>query len=103
MAINLQALAQKWPSTIVSRDRVEAFTGGLITKGTMANIDSRGQGPPRFSLGPRKVAYPVDSFISWLEKRLADPDRKEPVDPRKRRRDGSFLPSRKRAVDGGAL
>lgn len=68
--IDFEALREKWPSTFVARDRVEDFTGGLITRGTIANLDCRGEGPPRFSMGPRKVAYPVDSFIEWLRDRI---------------------------------
>jgi hypothetical protein len=33
----------------------------------MANIDSRGEGPPRFTVGAKIVAYKVSDFIPWLE------------------------------------
>lgn len=84
--INFQDLRDKWPSTIVARDKVEEFTGGLITRGTMTNLDSRGEGPPKFYLGPRKVAYFVETFIPWLEARVA----KAQASVRQRRPNGTF-------------
>lgn len=69
--VDLSRLAEKWPSAIVSRDKVETFTGGLITSKYLANLDSAKdkEGPPsRIKIG-RKVAYPVAEFVEWLEKR----------------------------------
>jgi predicted DNA-binding transcriptional regulator AlpA len=66
---NLAHLAASWPSPLVSRDNVEKFTGGIITQKTIANHDSKGTGPQgRVKIG-RKVAYPVNAFIEWLESR----------------------------------
>jgi hypothetical protein len=69
----LSDLAAKWPSTFVAREQIHIFTGGVISKGRMANLDSLGEGPERFRLG-RKICYPVDPLIKWLA------DRVEPVD-----------------------
>ncbi len=69
--VDLRILIDKWPSAIVSRDKVEDFTGGLITSKYLANLDSAKdkEGPPsRIRIG-RKVAYPVVEFVEWLEKR----------------------------------
>ena len=69
--IDLRILADKWPSAIVSRDKIEDFTGGLITSKYLANIDSAGdkKGPQgRIRIG-RKVAYLVSEFVKWLEAR----------------------------------
>lgn len=65
---NLSSLATKWPSAFVARSEVSRFSGGLISDRYLANLDSQGAGPPRVKVG-RKVAYPVDGLISWLEKR----------------------------------
>lgn len=66
---DLSKLAASWPSPLVSRDSVEKFTGGAITQRTIANHDSKGIGPQgRFKIG-RKVCYPVNAFIEWLETR----------------------------------
>lgn len=64
---NLSSLADKWPSSIVSRSQIATFTGGLFSPKTMANLDSLGRGPEgRFQVG-RKVAYTVKSVIAWME------------------------------------
>ena len=66
---DLSNLAASWPSPLVSRDNVEKFTGGIITQKTIANHDSKGTGPQgRLKVG-RKVCYPVNAFIEWLEGR----------------------------------
>ena len=63
-------LEAKWPSAIVSRNQVGQFSGGLVSAGTMANMDSRGQGPAqRILMGQRRVAYPVRELTDWLRKR----------------------------------
>jgi molybdopterin converting factor small subunit len=75
---NFQNLADKWPSPFVVRDRIELFGGGMITARYIANLDSAGKGPAgRFRIG-RKVAYPVEELIKWLEERsqpIAEKDR----------------------------
>lgn len=73
--INLSALAENWPSPVVSRSEVRQFTGGVITPKAMANEDSRGTGiESRFLIG-RKIVYPVKDFIAWLEARTSKPVR----------------------------
>jgi hypothetical protein len=67
---DLSHLGPKWDSTIVARSEVRKFTGGMISPGTMANLDSRGEGPPQIRIG-RKVGYKVDDFIEWLEGRVS--------------------------------
>lgn len=66
--ISFKSLAEKWPSAFVARTEVSNFSGGLVNVKTIANLDSQKQGPPRVRVG-RKIAYPVDSFIQWLESR----------------------------------
>lgn len=68
MAFSFLDLKNKWPSMIVARSQVEKFSGGLLNPRTMANLDSVGEGPPRGKCG-RKVFYPVDTLITWLEER----------------------------------
>jgi hypothetical protein len=71
---DLHALADKWPSPLVSRGSVEKFTGGIINSKTLANMDCQGTGPGgRVRVG-RKIAYRVDALISWLQ------DRAEAID-----------------------
>lgn len=67
--ISLKSLAEKWPSPIVARTEVKAFSGGTVSEKYMANLDSQGAGPNgRFKIG-RRVVYPVSSLIEWLEAR----------------------------------
>ena len=65
-------MAEKWPAPVVARDQVDRFTGGIISPRYLANLDSQGKGPKgRFRIG-RKVAYPVQMFITWLESRATE-------------------------------
>lgn len=59
------AIIEKWPSAVVSRDQIEVFSGGIISPGRMANLDCLGQGPESFRSG-RKRVYPVKPLIEWL-------------------------------------
>lgn len=69
----LSELSKKWPSPIVARTEIKAFTGGAVAVGTLANADSRGDGPAgRFTIG-KKVCYPVSSVIEWLEGKSQKP------------------------------
>ena len=61
-------LGQRWPSAIVARERLSDFTGGLISGKYMANLDCKGEGPPRLKIG-RKIAYPTKSLIVWIRNR----------------------------------
>jgi hypothetical protein len=66
---DLKTLSKKWPSAWVARQEVDRFTGGIISEKYIANLDSRGMGPKgRIRVG-RKIAYPVDCLVTWLESR----------------------------------
>ena len=67
--VTLRSLAEKWPSAVVARTEIRNFTGGLISEKYLANLDSQDAGPKgRFKIG-RKVAYPVNELLDWLEAR----------------------------------
>lgn len=67
--VSFSTMADRWSSPYVARDQVKKFTGGIINPRTLANLDSKGEGPrDRVRVG-RKIAYPVDKFIQWLEGR----------------------------------
>lgn len=69
MQNHFSSLAEKWPSSFVARDKVSEFSGGIINPRTIANHDCKGTGPAgRFRVG-RKIAYPVQSLVEWLEAR----------------------------------
>jgi hypothetical protein len=60
-----------WPSPVVARTEIKKFTGGALSGRTVANLDSRGEGPEgRFRLG-RKTVYPKDKLVEWLERRMS--------------------------------
>ncbi len=71
MAIDLTALADKWPSALVAREEVDVFTGGVMSPKTQANLDCRGEGPEGAIRIGRKVAYPVTTYVSWLSQRAS--------------------------------
>lgn len=62
-------MAAKWPSAWVARTEAKEFSGGLIGEKYLANLDSQGKGPSGRIRCGRKVAYPVDEFVRWLEAR----------------------------------
>lgn len=62
-------LASRWPSAFVARDSIREFSGGMITPGYLANLDSLGDGPAGKVRCGRKIAYPVTEVVKWLEKR----------------------------------
>lgn len=66
---DLSRLAEKWPSAVVARCKVAEFTGGAVTSGYMANMDSRGEGPEERAILNGKTVYPVESFVRWLKNR----------------------------------
>ena len=53
---------------ILSRTEVPKLTGGLVSAGRLANLDSLGQGPRKITLG-RKVGYTRADFIAWMRSR----------------------------------
>lgn len=64
-----EQMAARWPSAIVARREVAKFSGGLLNPRTLANRDSRGDGPPKIKCGSRQVFYPVSDLIIWLRAR----------------------------------
>jgi|WetSurMetagenome_2_1015567.scaffolds.fasta_scaffold1593722_1 hypothetical protein len=70
--IYLQELAGKWPSSIVARTEIRKFSGGILTERYCANLDSKNIGiKGRIRIG-RKVAYPVNAIIEFLENRTQE-------------------------------
>ena len=63
-----QKMADAWPSGAVARQEVPQFSGGIYSPGYLANLDSRGEGPPAFRCG-RKIIYPKAQLIEWMLRR----------------------------------
>ena len=68
---DFQSMADKWPSAMVARTEIEAFTGGIISEKYLANLDCMGRGPVGRVRCGRKIAYPVRQLVTWLENRSA--------------------------------
>ena len=65
-------MVARWPSAIVARHQAGKFSGGLVSPGTLANLDSRGKGPAqRILMGTRRVGYPAAVLADWLRGRCA--------------------------------
>lgn len=64
---DLSFLANKWPSDIVYRKDIPAFTGGVFSAATMANFDSQGKGPQGRIRVNKKQAYRIQPLIRWME------------------------------------
>ena len=62
-------MADNWPSEIIARTEIKVFTGGLITTGYMANLDSRGKGPLGRIQSGRKTGYQKRQLVQWLRER----------------------------------
>ena len=74
--IDLAPYAENWFAPFVERQQVNKFSGGLLDPRTMANHDSAGTGPAgRIKIG-RKVIYPVQELITWLEQKAILPKNK---------------------------
>ena len=61
-----------WPAPVVSRSQIETFSGGLITSGTLANLDCKGEGikPKLSSVSGRRVCYPTLHAARFIVSRL---------------------------------
>lgn len=66
----IQEAAIRWQGDFFTREEVKTFTGGAISTGHLANLDSEGEGPENaFYLG-RKLVYPKQSLVRWLQGRV---------------------------------
>ncbi len=70
----LSELAERWPSAYVARKEVDRFSGGILNARSMANYDCLGIGPKKRIRIGRKIAYPVDALVAWLEDRAVSLD-----------------------------
>jgi hypothetical protein len=53
----------------VTRVKAVEILGGALARGTLANMDCAGTGPKERILIGGKIAYPRDSFLSWVKER----------------------------------
>ena len=67
----LDEMAATWPSPVVARTEVATFSGGLLHPRTMANLDSKGEGPEETVTYGRKRAYVKRSLVAWMRRRMS--------------------------------
>ena len=62
----VKGIEARWKSNVVARSQVGEITGGALSPKSLANMDSKGEGPDgRFLMG-RQTVYPLPSFLTWL-------------------------------------
>lgn len=67
-----ERLALSWKSPIVARHKIEEFSGGTLSRGYLANLDSQGLGPKgKVTVGGR-VAYDVELLVEWMRGRCKE-------------------------------
>lgn len=64
----IDRLRSKLPPTF-TRKYIYERLGGYLTPGTLANLDSSGEGPGGIRAG-KVVLYERETFLKWLERRL---------------------------------
>jgi hypothetical protein len=70
ISLDFSHIVKNNPSGWILRTDLTEKTGGLIHSRTAANLDSLGVGiPGRIVMGKRKVAYPVENIINFLNAR----------------------------------
>lgn len=62
------AEALKDAPEIIARKNVPALLGGIISRGYLNNLDSKGLGPKRMMIG-RRCAYFKRDLVAWLANR----------------------------------
>lgn len=72
MQINemIEKMQAKWDKPFVLRIEALSATQGVYTWRTLLEADRNGTGPAnKFKIG-NKVAYPVEDFYHWFEKKM---------------------------------
>ena len=78
--ISLTDLADQLPP-IISRSHVGKLLGGVISSRRLANLDSIGEGPPRFKISGR-VVYRTEELLTWLSTRSCNVEQGDTHAPR---------------------
>lgn len=68
----IDAMAEKWPSTVVSRQELYRFSGGILNGRTQANRESKrdGRALKPFRIG-KKIFYRVQDVIDFLKSEIS--------------------------------
>lgn len=68
MSAFIESLSKALPVTF-SRSVAASHLRGILSQGTLANLDSRGEGPESVRIG-RCVCYEKETFLAWLSGRI---------------------------------
>lgn len=60
-------MAEAWPAPGFVRTETEKFTGGLLSRKTLANLQSLGEGPPIIKLRG-KAFMDKWAFVDWFRR-----------------------------------
>ena len=63
---------------LVTRVELQRATGGAIKVGTLANLDSRGEGPADRMTLCGKAVYPRAAAVAWIAARLHSVEQEPP-------------------------
>ncbi len=68
--IDLDKLAEEWPSPFVARSKIHEFTKGYYKKSSMSVYDSAGCGVKRRFVIRKTVFYLKSELIEWIKSRI---------------------------------
>jgi hypothetical protein len=64
-----------WKAPVITREKLEEITGGLLKASTMRNLDCQGKGISGGKrVGQRTFVYPVENVIAFLDAKLSKYD-----------------------------
>lgn len=73
MSINFETIFENFKCPFITRQQLQNITEGLINAKTLRNIDCLGKGiKGKINIGTRKVAYPVNEVIAWLNNKTKE-------------------------------
>lgn len=67
MEIDLEKIAEEWPSPFVARSEIGNFTKGLYKPNTLNTYDAKGCGIKRRLQRGMKIAYLKEDVIEWIK------------------------------------
>jgi hypothetical protein len=80
----IDQMAANWGSNIVARKEIGRFSGGILSPKTLANMDSKGEGPEGRFIICNQTAYPIQKIIKFMKDRVAEKwQKKTPIQRKK--------------------
>ncbi len=67
--LDLDKLAEEWPSSFVARSEIENFTKGMYKSGSLRTLDSAKLGVKRKIILGTKIAYLKADVVEWIRER----------------------------------